>query len=1599
MEAPSRPESRATQHARTRVFISYSHSDEHWRQLIAQHLAVLERHGLLDVWDDRRIGVGEDWFRRIDENMSSAKVALLLISATFLDSEFVHRQEVPRLLQEHTARGMTVYPLLIRPCAWQEVPWLSRLQMRPEDTKAVSHLKGAKRDEVLARVAREIGSISRAGAPPQPPATEDAATAASNPANAALPPTITRQPSSAVITQGGSATLSVVASGSLLEYQWFANGAAVSNDSQATLTTPTGGQYFVRVSNPVGSVDSATVTVTVTSAPPFITTQPASTIVPSGDSATFTVVATGTNLRYQWWNADGTIPNQNAASYSTGTAGRYFVVVANETGSITSAAATLTVIPRVVAPNLTTQPAPVAIYPGQAARLAVSATGTPLTFQWFNASGVIANATSPQYTTSVAGTYYVVVSNSAGRVESDRVTVTVVSAPVITTNPQSVSINYGQTATLSVVATGLILAYQWQLNGAPINGATSTSYTTDKAGTYTVVVVNSAGSVTSSAATVTVTSAPTITTQPQSVTIAPGQTATLSIIALGTAPLTYQWRNASGNVTGATSASYTTGTAGIYNVVVSNAVGSVTSSAATVAVTAGSPVTITTQPQSVTINLGQLATLSVIATGTAPLSYQWRNASGNIVGATSSTYATAVAGVYTVVVMNATGSITSNPATVTVASAPTITTQPQSVTINTGQTATLAVVASGTAALMYQWRRDGTAITGATSATYVTGTAGSYTAVVSNTAGSVMSSAAVVTITPAPLAPTITAQPHSVTINAGQATTLSVVAAGTAPLLYQWRRDGAAIAGATSASYTTGSAGSYSVAVANSAGTVLSLPATVTVVAPPTITTQPQSVTITADPWVAALTVVATGSAPLMYQWRHNGNNLAGATNASVTVGVPGDFAVVVSNSAGSVTSSLATVDIAGIPLITTQPQSATITLGQSTTLSVVASGAPSLSYQWRHDGADIAGATSATYDTSTAGTYTLAVSNGYGTVTSSAAVIEVTPAATALLGIAAPSASVAVDSGQTMTRPGVPARRAPRSRNLPRDGTATQKVLLLMATAIEAAAVRAVFSPGREPDAVYRDTQTYRDYGQHGAVHVFGVSSAGTGAPDAQNTVNRAIQEIDPKTIVAVGIAYGVDDTRQRIGDVLAATGIIGYDIARHNADGTVHHRQPLQESSRSLRQRVTDRLMHGAPQSARGPWPRIELGVLLSGGGLIDNRETRDRLVRERSAAAGSAIIGGEMEATGVAAAAAADSDKRDWIVIKAICDFADGKKNHPNKDEHQRHAAWNAALVVKSLFDPEGLANVEWRQSTGATKDNAPSIPVETAAVGTTTAARLQLEKSISDARSAPSSSADNLLAAFDPKIGSAHDAVCLLDKLEAIPFIGQLQDACTNTYLKPGARVYLDESAARVATAMLTLGLERRVRERLGEHDGSVPLAVDAFNPTLTSIVGALLSAAGLVLRGDSTSFAPTNVLVDAAPVEFMHRSYLDQVGAEMLVRGRELHDEIPRDQTLRSLAGNTFDPAEARDHNERFHRREGARFVAEVPSERLPQGRLEPEFANDLWERYGLRCFVTVITDKAADRNTVDIAREAGRFVGALLDKLDKARRLLPSRQT
>ncbi len=200
-------------------------------------------------------------------------------------------------------------------------------------------------------------------------------------------------------------------------------------------------------------------------------------------------------------------------------------------------------------------------------------------------------------------------------------------------------------------------------------------------------------------------------------------------------------------------------------------------------------------------------------------------------------------------------------------SAPTISTQPTSKTVPVGGTAQFIAAVSGSPTPTLQWFKGSTAISGATTTILTISGAtaadvATYTLVATSSIGSATSNAVTLTVTGLGTAPTITTQPSASAVSVGSAASFTVVASGTSPLTYDWKKDGTSIIGATNATYTIGSAattaaGSYTVVVSNSAGSVTSTAASLTVTA--TSTTAPRLSNLSVRTALTANQIVIVG--------------------------------------------------------------------------------------------------------------------------------------------------------------------------------------------------------------------------------------------------------------------------------------------------------------------------------------------------------------------------------------------------------------------------------------------------------------------------------------------------------------------------------------------------------------------------------------------------------------------------------------------------------------------------------------------------------------------------------------------------------------------
>ena len=398
-----------------------------------------------------------------------------------------------------------------------------------------------------------------------------------------------------------------------------------------------------------------------------------------------------------------------------------------------------------VAPVVSNQPTNTSVLQGGTATFSVSAAGdAPLSYQWLFNSTNLLNATNTTLSLAnvqlaQAGNYAVVITNGAGSVTSSVATLTVVLPPAITSQPTGQTAVCGSNVTLTVGVSGTApLTEQWYFNGAPLNGVTGTNLTltgvvTNNSGNYFVVVANPYGSVTSSVVTLTVTKAPAAVNLGNLLQTYDGtaKAATASTTPTNLAVvLTYN-----GGSTAPTNAGgYTV----VGTVLDSNYLGSATNTLFVAKAAAGIVLSNLVQtydgsPKTVTYATSPSGLVVV-------LTYNGQVSPPSAVG----TYS--VSGV--VLSSNYSG-VVSNHLTIA-AVAPAITQQPLSQAVLSGSNATLSVTATG-APLYYQWLKNGTNVSGATASTLafnpaVVTHAGVYSVVVSNTAGAVVSSNAVLAV-------------------------------------------------------------------------------------------------------------------------------------------------------------------------------------------------------------------------------------------------------------------------------------------------------------------------------------------------------------------------------------------------------------------------------------------------------------------------------------------------------------------------------------------------------------------------------------------------------------------------------------------------------------------------------------------------------------------------------------------------------------------------------------------------------------------------------------------------------------------------------------
>jgi gliding motility-associated-like protein len=481
------------------------------------------------------------------------------------------------------------------------------------------------------------------------------------------------EPVSGIICEGTSATLKFVGT---------PNATVIFNDGTQELSvlldaignaTYTSGPIFATTTftleraeattNAQLCLQSFTAQVVITVSPNVSIIDPpiqGGTICP-GTSKTFTVNATGLDLSYEWYK-EGT--NDPIATTSTNSftitspiasdAGDYYAIVSGTCGEAQTSDATLIISQ---ATEIITPPQPQIVCAGQQIDLNIEAigNGNALTYKWFKGTTLLSTQTSsplaiPSATAADAGTYNVVITNSCGvETFSNSVQVTVRELPIIITPPSAVTKCEGEGISLSVVATGTNIAYQWSRNSIALTGPSATlatyvdtSVTIAEAGNYTVTVSNACTPAVSASAQVTVNPGATFISQPPANrTVCSATSVDFTVATTPGVVVAYQWFKGTTLIPGATSATYTIASStpsdtGSYTCVVTvPSCGPITSTVSVL--TVNQAPAIVTQPVNQNICVGETSTFTVVATGTN-LIYKWFKVGNSTPVFTSSTY-------------------------------------------------------------------------------------------------------------------------------------------------------------------------------------------------------------------------------------------------------------------------------------------------------------------------------------------------------------------------------------------------------------------------------------------------------------------------------------------------------------------------------------------------------------------------------------------------------------------------------------------------------------------------------------------------------------------------------------------------------------------------------------------------------------------------------------------------------------------------------------------------------------------------------------------------------------------------------------------------
>jgi len=688
----------------------------------------------------------------------------------------------------------------------------------------------------------------------------------------------------------------------------------------------------------------------------------------SGIAATITATPIPAGSYTYVWTVPGGATNPgNAASFSATVAGTYSVTIMNAGGCSGTGSGSL---------SLNTSPTVTVSAPSRCSNGAASTiTANPspagaYTYVWTVPAGVSNPGNVASFTSTIAGAYSVTITNTNGCTGTGSGSLIVNPAPTVTVNSPSSCSGIAATITATPIPAGSY-TYVWTVPGGATNPGNAASFSATVAGTYSVTIMNAGGCSGTGSGSLSLNTSPTVTVSAPS-RCSNGAASTITANPSPAGAYTYAWTVPAGVSNPGNVVSFTSTIAGAYSLTITNTNGCTGTGSGTLIVNPAPTVTVNSPTRN---SGGPAATITATPSPAGSYSYAWTVPGGVSNPGSVASFSATVAGTYSVTITNGNGCTGSGSGILTVnSSAPTVTVNSATRCAN-GPGATITATPSPSGTYTYTWTVPSGANNPGNVASITATVAGTYTVIVKNASAQTATGSGILTITPSVA---IITQPVSTSICAGGTESFSVVARNATG--YQWYRNSNFIPGANSAQYFTGTIGRYDCRVFDACGgSVMSNSAFLTINPPVTIYSQPMSQTICTG-GTAIFTVGANNANG--YQWYRGKSAISGATHASYSTGVAGNYKVVVSGCGGPITSSHAKLSFLPPPPVAGINGTGTICAGSTVRFTDATSGGT-----WSSSDGTIATVSAAGFVTGVSGgtaTILYTVSNGCTTNTAS---------------------------------------------------------------------------------------------------------------------------------------------------------------------------------------------------------------------------------------------------------------------------------------------------------------------------------------------------------------------------------------------------------------------------------------------------------------------------------------------------------------------------------------------------------------------------------------------------------------------------------------